>query len=360
MVGAPRASESRYAGDTSVSDEQPTTSSAPPELGAERATLWFALAPLLVMVLSHATFELTALDLPSLIESLATQLEADRELRAARPFAEARVRLQWSGALLLFYAATLSLLGYSIVLLRRPMSNAARRLHLGAAAVLCLLSLAHAAYSGATRNTFSSIYYFTYESLQHCACYTQAELADIDLAVTALNVMAALILPLGLIAALSVMARPGLAGKAALGAIEVQMRRLKMVLNLGSTLLFTGILHQVLWLRWPAVLVSDATIGQDVTGFAEGLSVYWGASYSLLLLAFFMPSAWSLNERARSIIEDHPGIIGDMLPGDWLEKHGLSVSPGRQLPQIVAMLGPLLAGPLGSTLSGLATAPGVG
>jgi len=352
-----------------VSDEQPTTSFAPPELGAERATLWFALAPLLVMVLSHATFELTALDLPSLIESLATQLEADRELRAARPFAEARVRLQWSGALLLFYAATLSLLGYSIVLLRRPMSNAARRL----SDVRCRTP--PAGFTWARRRCFACCRWpmprtaappatpsapSITSPTKHCGCYTQAELADINLAVTALNVMAALILPLGLIAALSVMARPGLAGKAALGAIEVQMRRLKMVLNLGSTLLFTGILHQVLWLRWPAVLVSDATIGQDVTGFAEGLSVYWGASYSLLLLAFFMPSAWSLNERARSIIENHPGIIGDMLPGDWLEKHGLSVSPGRQLPQIVAMLGPLLAGPLGSTLSGLATAPGVG
>ncbi|HVF10692.1 MAG TPA: hypothetical protein VNA16_07810, partial [Abditibacteriaceae bacterium] len=139
-----------------------------------------------------------------------------------------------------------------------------------------------------------------------------------------------------------------------------QMRRLKEVLNAGSALLVAGILHMGAWLRWPAALVNDKAVQEEILNLALSISVFWGATFTLVIIAIYSPAASRLSAQALRAIKndkeegkDKEGEAKD--PYKRLNEHGLAISPAQQLPQIAAILAPLLAGPVGSLLSSLAT-----
>ena len=128
------------------------------------------------------------------------------------------------------------------------------------------------------------------------------------------------------------------------------MERLKSLLNGGSALLVVGVLHMHVWLRWPAALVHDPRVGAEILGFSSAVSIFWGVAFSLLIMAFYLPVAALITDRASAILAQSPEEAGGKDAKEWLQEQGLSMTPTRQLPQIAAMLAPLLAGPLGRVL----------
>ena len=310
--------------------------------------LRYVAAPLLVMVLSLATFELISFDMPHTSDALATSVLDGQALRENRPIVEARARVLWATSVLVFAFTLASVLCYSINVVVRFLSRHGLVLYVGVAGVTCLMLLGHLVYSGLSRNAFSYIFYFTFDNLEHCRCFEASELRAIELTVMIVNVLAAVVPPVGLIAACTCVAeRRGDRGLA-LDSIQGQMRRLRGFLNAGSALLVTGIVHQLMWMRWPAALVGDNVVAGDITTFAESISTYWGATYSLLVLSYYGPMALHLNRRARALIAQSPEAIGDLDPEEWLARHRLSIAPMQQIPQVVAVLGPLVVGPMGS------------
>jgi hypothetical protein len=132
--------------------------------------------------------------------------------------------------------------------------------------------------------------------------------------------------------------------------LTMQMRNLKEVLNAGSALLVSGILHMDAWLRWPASLVSDKGVQDGMLGVALAITLFWGATFTLVLIATYGPAATYLGTRAREVLRQEKFVEEIPDPDQWLEDHGFYFTPGDQLPQIGVMLAPLLAGPLGSLL----------
>ena len=140
--------------------------------------------------------------------------------------------------------------------------------------------------------------------------------------------------------------------KAEVDLIANQMRQLKMFIGIVSTLLVSGVLHMIVWLHWPTFLIVDNQLAQQVEEFSEAMSLFWGAAFSLLIAAFYIPAAWSLSKRAKMVIAEQIG--DDMEVQDCLlQKHRISLAPLQQVPQMIAMLAPLLAGPVGSTFEKL-------
>jgi hypothetical protein len=323
------------------------------QLRDELAALRFAVAPLLVWSLSQVVFESVAFDLDLVTGQLSGALAAETDGLPASPAIEASARILWAGALLLFFLVAGTVLAYSSSLLLADLSRRALLVYAGMGVLLCAASLGHAALSSTLGNAFSTLYYFTRDALQACGCYHSSALARIDTTVTALNIMAAVVPPFALVAGCSALVVPSGNGVEVLAQMEQRMARLRTVLTGGSALLVTGLVHQVAWHRWPVVLAgNDAGLAE----FVGSMSVYWGATYSLLIVAFYLPPALSMHRRARLILEANPDLAGGATAEDWLNAHGLSRSALHRLPQLAAMAAPLLAGPLGATLSGFGEA----
>jgi hypothetical protein len=130
----------------------------------------------------------------------------------------------------------------------------------------------------------------------------------------------------------------------------VHMARLRNVLYIGSVMLITGIINMGAWMRWPAALFSSSEAA-EISGMALGVTTYWGATFTLTTIAAYLPPAVYLRMKA---VEDFRQANPDKTLAEqetWLKNHNLTISPGSQLVPIAAMIGPLIASPLGALLS---------
>jgi hypothetical protein len=123
-------------------------------------------------------------------------------------------------------------------------------------------------------------------------------------------------------------------------------------LNTSAALLVAGILHMNTWLRWPAVFATDEIAREGIEQFALAVSVFWGMTFSLMIVAAFVPATLLLRESALDL---HASVAGaDPDPDHWLAGHGFKLSMGEQLRQVAIILAPLLAGPAASLFGSFA------
>jgi hypothetical protein len=128
------------------------------------------------------------------------------------------------------------------------------------------------------------------------------------------------------------------------------MKRLKDVLTAASAILVSGILHMGAWLRWPAALVADKAGQEAVLGTALAITLFWGVTFTLMLVATYLPAALVLAKQAEALLLDGPSETADQEPEQWLKDHGLFLSLQDHFPQFGLILAPLLASPLSSLL----------
>ncbi|MDR7117063.1 hypothetical protein [Caulobacter sp. BE254] len=155
-----------------------------------------------------------------------------------------------------------------------------------------------------------------------------------------------------MLAGVSVLSRhypPGLDNAQSLNA---KRRDLKIQLVLASILLTHSTAFMGQWLKWPAVFiglaakaatkesVSAATLAngaEQVQAFAEGARLYFGAGYSLALVAVAVPAVLSLSRRLKLVAVE--GDAPDFLTHNVL-KHD-------EIAALLTMTAPLLAGAIG-------------
>jgi hypothetical protein len=123
------------------------------------------------------------------------------------------------------------------------------------------------------------------------------------------------------------------------------------VLYTGSAILVTGILHMGSWLRWPAALVGDAAAQHGIMGVSLAVTLFWGTTFSLVLIASYAPPAAILARRARAQWAMGPSAQQIEHTDVWLRERGFFVGLSDELPQIAVILAPLLAGPLGALVT---------
>jgi hypothetical protein len=121
-----------------------------------------------------------------------------------------------------------------------------------------------------------------------------------------------------------------------------RVRSLQRAFYALSIVLVTSTLALMLFFQLPA----DLTSGAEQLGlqrYARGLTVFWGAAMTMTLMAVFVPPVLALRAAARAR-HRAAGVPQDF--DHWLAEHA-SLSVQRQLANLAAMLGPIMAGPLG-------------
>ena len=168
--------------------------------------------------------------------------------------------------------------------------------------------------------------------------------------VSIVNVQAILVPVVALLAACSTLAPPITGQWPDPEFYALQMKRLKEVLTAASAILVAGILHMGAWLRWPAALVAERQAQDAILGAALAITLFWGVTFTLMLVSTYLPAAILLARRAQALLQERPAKQSASESEQWLKEHGLFLSLQDHFPQFGLMLAPLLASPLSSLL----------
>lgn len=315
------------------------------------AALRFVLLPIAVLLLADFIFSLVASDIDKLLLELKLLIES--KPISINPFVEARVRLNWGTTVLLFYATLVAIIIFCIATIQKSLSGNKKVVFILVGVLITVIVLGHLAYSSYFRTEFSYIFFFTFDSLTASKYYSDSQLTAIKVLVSGINVLAAIVISLALVTGCCIMADKNGSNKDGLKLLVIKMRQLKKFIGIVSIMLVAGVLHMIAWLHWPTALIGDKSIAGHVVSFSESIGLYWGATFSLLIATFYIPAAWSINKKAEDIITEYPEQTQGMEMQEWLQKHSMSLSPLQQLPQLLAMLAPLLVGPIGATVAKL-------
>lgn len=203
-----------------------------------------------------------------------------------------------------------------------------------------------------THALYRAVFSFSYENLRQAGPQRISNdlLRYTMTVVSIVNVQAVLVPVVALLAACSTLAPPITEERPDPAFCALQMKRLKEVLTAASAILVAGILHMGAWLRWPAALVADKQAQDAVLGAALAITLYWGVTFTLMLVSTYLPAALLLAKRAQALLQEGAFKESVSQPEEWLKNHGLFLSLQDHFPQFGLMLAPLLASPLSSLL----------
>lgn len=184
---------------------------------------------------------------------------------------------------------------------------------------------------------YRAVFSFSYDNLRQAGRQRISEdlLRYAMVVVSIINVQAMVVPVVALLAACSTLASPVSGVQPDPAFWSLQMRRLKEVLSAASAILVSGVLHMGAWLRWPAAL-----------GAALAITLFWGVTFTLMLVSTYLPAAILLARRAQALLLESSLQPSMPDPEQWLKDHGLFLSLQDHLPQFGLMLAPLLASPL--------------
>ena len=203
-----------------------------------------------------------------------------------------------------------------------------------------------------TYSLYRAVFSFSYDNLRQAGPQRISEhlLRYAMTVVSIVNVQAVIVPIVVLLAACSTLAPPVTGNLPNPEFCALQMKRLKEVLTAAAAILVAGILHMGAWLRWPAALVADKNAHEAMLGAALAITLFWGVTFTLMLVSTYLPAALLLAKRAQALLQDSPSTQSVPIPEEWLKEHGLFLSLQDHLPQFGLMLAPLLASPLSSLL----------
>ena len=93
-------------------------------------------------------------------------------------------------------------------------------------------------------------------------------------------------------------------------------------------------------------LLPESEIGKSVASLVSGIVASMGTVFTLLVAGIYVPAAILLRARIRKLaIREQPDD-----PDGWLETHKLTLKFSQSVRGVIALLGPLLAGPLGELI----------
>ncbi|MDQ1612199.1 MAG: hypothetical protein QOG00_2130 [Pyrinomonadaceae bacterium] len=135
-----------------------------------------------------------------------------------------------------------------------------------------------------------------------------------------------------------------------------RQRLLRALLYAGAAALVIGVLRLGTAVGWGGSFwAANTPAGKEASSLITGIVSSLGISYTLALASMYLPAMLVLNARAQTLAETESPDRQE----EWLKKNGLTLSLVGHLPRLLALLGPVLVGPVGELLSRLAKlAPG--
>lgn len=314
------------------------------ERGGTALTLLAAAPTVATMVLALLLFELIGPAIVASAETLADTASAAPMQSATA----ARGALYWAVAALAYIVGAAVALTISFRTLR---SRHHRLLWLMITAG-CVGGIVHLVVADAQQHALAVVFYATAETLVAVGALPEHQLSLLFLSVGIFNVLSATVPIVLLCAGLST-----LFGVAPYGSVSDmdgdlagRLQDLRDIISGASAFMVAGALHMAAWTDWPIAVLPEgsATTWANTAG---AIVFFWGVAFTFMIAAFFLPAIWRLRRLANRCLMN-AGTPPDER-AEWLDAHGLSLRATSHLPQLAAMLAPLLAGPFSSVIGGL-------
>ncbi len=331
----------------------PTTNSRfPPASSLQQiACLRYAVPSILVIVMAFVIFEIVAFDLKNIGVRISEFLAANNSIDLGSLIKESNARIKWGTISLLYLFASIFLIVISINIIRQFLTRLPLYVFVGTGVFLAFVWFGYLVYGLSNNEPVSMIFMFTFNTLAKSGRFDGGQLDSIQAVIDSINIFATVIPVFAVIASCSTLVPCVAQGKEGANYYANQVRYLKDLLNAGSVMLLVGILHMSIWLRWPSAFLGDTKLVEDINNFSLAVSTFWGVAFTLLIAAYYIPSARILNRRAKAALAD---VYDD--PAEvrqWLKENDLEMSTASQIREIVAISGPLLAGSLSTSFLGI-------
>lgn len=317
-------------------------------------TLRFFLPAFLTLILAKTLFELLAFNYLDFNQILIqkTFLPLDSKGQIATQLNEFKARLMWATSAMVYFFIIAGFGGVLWNILKKA-STKSVLLFIVIASTITAVETGYLLSVDASASPIASIFSFTFSALSDSARYTATQLLIIHSTLDAINLLSFLVTPFGILAVCCIMHEIPLTlhkdAKYYLGRSEL----LKKVITGGSAVMVIGIIHMQLWLNWPLSFVGESKEIVQLKSVTLLICQYWGASYSLIIAAVYLPAASYLSDQATQTLLQGNDETLKHNPSKWLNENNMALSPINSLPQILAVLAPLLAGSFGSSLSEL-------
>jgi hypothetical protein len=159
------------------------------------------------------------------------------------------------------------------------------------------------------------------------------------------NVLIAVAAGSAIVGAVSCLGKPTQPSKSIVGE---QLSRLNQYLYLGAALMVCGMLLILSWLHWPDFYFSGVEHPAYST-LVNGLTIYYGINYSLIVFAYYAPVAFILSQRERGAVKFSKEAPAKPARAASEAKQDLGIAATFKV--VFALLSPFLTGLLGTLIN---------
>ena len=312
--------------------------------------LRFIIAPFGVLFLGKVLFELLAFKFPELNLNFIEHFSENRELSSTINFQESKARLLWLTSVLLYFFVSVVFGAFIWNILRQSLTKSTFLLFISIALFFSISEITYFFLVDPSKSPLATIFRFTFDSLHASGQYSENELNIVYITLSLINLIAILVVPFGILTGCCIMHKKQRSSKTTLNDLLRQSQLIKGLLAGGSAIMVIGIAHMQLWLTWPLSLLADNNAHLQIGTITLAVSQYWGVVYTLTMAAIYLPAAFSLTDQARKIIQSGQKEGTKKNPELWLKENKMSFSLHDQIPQLVAVIAPMLFGSFGSML----------
>ena len=122
----------------------------------------------------------------------------------------------------------------------------------------------------------------------------------------------------------------------------------KRYLYCAGLILTSGVTLIMSWMHWPGNIIADETIRENYKTLANSLSFYFGVSYSVLILSYYLPTTLILAERGRRCRKARMILDKGSEEGPVAFEPIANTGPLEAIKVVFAIVSPLLASAIGS------------
>lgn len=316
-------------------------------------SLRFIIAPFGILYLGKILFELLAFKFPELNLNLIEHFSENREFSSAINFQESKARLLWLTSVLLYFFVSAAFGAFIWHILRQSLTKSTLFLFISIALFFSIFEITYFFLVDPSNSPLATIFRFTFDSLHASGQYSENELKIVYITLSLINLIAILVVPFGILTACCIMHKKHKSSQTTLNDLLSQSKYIKELLAGGSAIMVIGIAHMQLWLNWPLSFLADDNARLQIGAITLAVSQYWGVIYTLTMAAVYLPAAFSLSEQARRIIQSGQNEGTQKNHQLWLKENKMLLSLNDQIPQLVAVIAPMLFGSFGSMLGNI-------
>jgi hypothetical protein len=317
------------------------------------ACLRHIVIPLLIILGAYILFDLVAYDLITLKMQLTKFITAELSNTPDTLQHKSSAMIKWGAIVLFYFFISITSIILCIRNMKRSLTRFCFPIFLAVSLLVFCIWLGYLIYSLNEQGTISMIFKLTFDTLSVSQQYTEIELSYISGILNLINILSVLTPVLLIVACSCTLTLCHNTNIESAQHCVYKMRDLKELINLGSAMLVVGALHINIWLNLSAALsTTDILIGA-INDMSMSISLYWGTAFTVLIAAVYIPMALTIKANAQSaLMSEHQDPDKTR---KWLKEHDLLFSTAKQLPQILAIFAPLLAGSFGSSILGISS-----